>query len=371
MNDADYMGMALELAARGAGRVSPNPMVGAVVVKDNRIIGKGFHRAVGGPHAEVHALDDAGENARNATLYVTLEPCHHHGRTPPCTGKILEAGIQRVVVAMEDPNPDVNGGGNDFLRTRGIDVECGVCRQQALKLNESFVKFVRYKRPFVVLKLAATLDGRLATRTGDARWVTGPEARARVHQLRHQLDAIMVGAGTVAVDDPQLTTRLEVGEGKDPIRIILDTALRLPADRKIFNLSSSAPTWLVCGPDVGAPEAVDAMQAKGVKVLQTPLKNGRIDLNALMETLGAKGVTSLLIEGGGRLAGSALANDIVDKCVFFYAPKILGGDDGVPMFGGTGPELMRDALGLDQVSVSRVGDDIIVEGYRHFPETGD
>lgn len=370
MNDADYMRMALELAARGAGRVSPNPMVGAVVVKDHQVLGRGYHHAVGGPHAEVHALDEAGENARDATLYVTLEPCHHQGRTPPCTGRILEAGIRRVVAAMEDPNPDVTGGGNDFLRSRGVDVECGICRREALKLNESFVKFMRQKRPFVVLKLAATLDGCLATRTGDARWVTGPEARARGHQLRHQMDAIMVGAGTVSADDPRLTTRLEVGEGKDPIRIILDTGLRLPADRKVFNSSSPVPTWLVCGPDVDKA-AVDTIQARGIHVLPTPLKNGRIDLNVLMETLGGMNVTSLLIEGGGQVAGSALAADIVDKIVFFYAPKILGGNDGIPMFGGSGPDLMRDALDIDHVRVSRVGADIMVEGYRHNPETVD
>jgi diaminohydroxyphosphoribosylaminopyrimidine deaminase/5-amino-6-(5-phosphoribosylamino)uracil reductase len=191
-----------------------------------------------------------------------------------------------------------------------------------------------------------------------------------VHQLRHQLDAIMVGAGTVLADDPRLTARLDQGEGADPIRIILDTKLRLPADRQIFNSSSPAPTWLVCGPDVEAA-ALESMKARGIKVLPTPLKNGRIDLDGFMGTLGGMNVTSLLIEGGGRVAGSALADDIVDKFIFFYAPKILGGDEGVPMFSGTGPDLMRDALGLDHVTVSREGDDIMVEGYRHSPETSD
>ena len=195
MNDTDYMRMALDLAVKGAGYVSPNPMVGAVVVKAGRVVGRGYHQAVGGPHAEVNAIDDAGDQARGATIYVTLEPCNHFGRTPPCTRKILEAGIKRVVVAMADPNPDVTGGGNAFLKSRDVEVVCGICESEAGRLNESFIKYVRTRLPFVVLKMAATLDGRIATRTGDARWVTGPEARARVHALRHAVDAVMVGVG--------------------------------------------------------------------------------------------------------------------------------------------------------------------------------
>ena len=201
MNDNEYMQMALALAAQGRGRVSPNPMVGAVVVKAGQVVGKGYHRSVGGPHAEVHAIDDAGPAARDATLYVTLEPCNHLGRTPPCTRKILEAGIQKVIVAMLDPNPDVTGGGNAFLQARGIEVLCGIEEAAARRLNESFIKYVRTRKPFVVLKIASTLDGRIATRTGDAHWVTGPFARAHVHRLRHAMDAIMVGVGTVQSDD--------------------------------------------------------------------------------------------------------------------------------------------------------------------------
>jgi diaminohydroxyphosphoribosylaminopyrimidine deaminase / 5-amino-6-(5-phosphoribosylamino)uracil reductase len=219
MNDDDYMAMALELAALGAGHVSPNPMVGAVVVKDGQVVGKGYHQAVGGPHAEVHALDAAGAKASGATLYVTLEPCNHYGRTPPCTHKILNAGIKRVVVAMADPNPDVTGGGNHYLQARGIELTCGVQEKAAKRLNESFVKFIRVKRPFVTLKMAATLDGRIATRTGDARWVTGEAARHRVHLMRHAVDAILVGVGTIAADNPQLTTRLGDG-GPVPASIL-------------------------------------------------------------------------------------------------------------------------------------------------------
>ena len=289
MEDRDYMHMALALAAQGAGRVSPNPMVGAVVVREHQVVGQGFHQQVGGPHAEVHALDDAGERARDATLYVTLEPCHHHGRTPPCTQKIVRTGIKRVVVAMRDPNPDVQGGGNAFLRSQGIDVTCGLCAEAALRLNEGFVKFARTREPFVVLKLAATLDGRIATRTGDARWVTGSQARARGHLMRHQMDAILVGSGTVTADDPRLTTRLADGPGVDPVRVVLDTHLKLPVDRKIFNPASSAPTWLICGPDADAKDRA-RMESCGAKIVPTALtKTGHIDLKTLVKTLGQMG----------------------------------------------------------------------------------
>ncbi|MBR9982527.1 MAG: bifunctional diaminohydroxyphosphoribosylaminopyrimidine deaminase/5-amino-6-(5-phosphoribosylamino)uracil reductase RibD [Desulfatitalea sp.] len=362
MNDSDFMSQALALAARGAGRVSPNPMVGAVVVRDNQVVGQGFHQAVGGPHAEVHALDDAGDKARGATLYVTLEPCNHHGRTPPCTEKILNAGIRRVVVAMADPNPDVRGGGNTFLQSKGIEVACGVAETGARQLNECFIKFVRTRRPFVVLKMAATLDGRIATRTGDARWVTGAAARAEVHRLRHTLDAILVGVGTVAADDPQLTTRLADGQGVDPIRVVLDTRLRMSERARVLTQSSPRPTYVVCGPDAAQPDRQRLMSG-GAHLLDAPLNNGVIDLDALMTQLGALNIASLLIEGGARVAAGALAAGIVDKVIFFYAPKLLGGDDGIPMLRGPGPEFMRDALAIHNLSVSRMGEDVMVQGY--------
>lgn len=366
MNDSDYMAMALELAGQGAGRVSPNPMVGAVVVREHRVVGQGFHQAAGGPHAEVFALEAAGAEATGATLYVTLEPCNHYGRTPPCTEAILKAGIKRVVVAMADPNPDVRGGGIAWLQSRGIEVVCGVREAEARTLNEIFITFIRTKRPFVVLKMAATLDGRIATRTGDARWVTGEAARARVHRLRHAMDAIMVGIGTIGADDPQLTTRLEEGEGADPVRIVLDTRLRMSKRARVLSRSSSAPTYVVCGPQAGDMDR-RRLLAGGAHILDAPLKKGQIDLCALMTQLGGMGITSLLIEGGAGLAGSALAADIVDKVIFFYAPKILGSDDGVPMCRGQGPAFMKEALALRDLTVSRVGEDIMVQGYRHPP----
>jgi len=364
MNDRRYMQQALDLAIKGAGCVSPNPMVGAVVVKDGHVIGQGYHQAVGGPHAEVHALDAAGSSARGATLYVTLEPCNHFGRTPPCTQKIMAAGIRRVVVAMADPDPTVRGGGNDYLTSQGIEVECGVCEQDARQLNESFVKFKTTGRPFVVLKMAATLDGCIATRTGDARWVTGEAARARVHELRHAMDAIMVGIGTVEADDPRLTTRLENGRGNDPVRIILDTHLKLRSSARVLASDSAAATHVVCAPEADRQKKQRLIE-KGAEILEIPLRDAYIDLALLMEHLGTIGVTSVLIEGGGQVAASALNSDIVDKVALFYAPKLLVSDQGVPMCRGQGPEQMSDALALKNLDVSRIGEDILVEGYIH------
>jgi diaminohydroxyphosphoribosylaminopyrimidine deaminase/5-amino-6-(5-phosphoribosylamino)uracil reductase len=362
MEDSAHMAMALSLAKRGAGHTSPNPMVGAVVVKNHRVVGKGYHRAVGTPHAEVNAIDDAGAEARDATLYVTLEPCNHTGRTPPCTEKILGAGIRRVVVAMADPNPHVTGGGNAYLASRGVQVTCGVLEEKALKLNESFVKHTRTGRPFVTLKCAATLDGRLATRTGDAKWITGPRARRFVHRIRHEVDAIMVGAGTVAADDPSLTTRLENRKGRNPRRIILDTRLSLQETAKVLRPAADSDTILVAGP--GAPMDKKARLAGlGATILEMPLDSGRIDLADLMKRLGKMGITSLLVEGGGGVLASALKDGIADKVLFFYAPKILGGDDGVPICRGPGAPLISDAVALENIRVRRFDDDVMIEGY--------
>ena len=365
-DDTLFMQQALELAARGRGFTSPNPMVGAVVVKGGRVVGQGFHHAAGEPHAEVNAIDDAGAEARDATIYVTLEPCNHVGRTPPCTEKILSAGIRKMVVAMADPNPGVKGGGTTYLRQKGLDVVSGVCEDAARQLNEVFIKFIRTQRPFVILKCAATLDGQIATRTGDSKWVTGELARQHVHAARHAVDAILVGAGTVRKDDPSLTTRLGNEKGRDPHRIILDTRLSIPTHARLFRQESSARTYIAAGPpanDKGFLERRDALQAAGALVLETPLKDGRVDLDALMGTLGKAGITSLLIEGGGQVVGSALSAGIVDKVMFFYAPKIMGGNDGVPICSGRGPDLMKDCTTLKDVRVERFGDDVLIEGY--------
>lgn len=366
MTDSDFMKLALDLAENGRGYTSPNPIVGAVIVKDGRVVGRGWHKKAGGPHAEVHAIDDAGSEAEGATLYVTLEPCNHHGRTPPCTQKILAAGIRRVVMAMDDPNPDVTGGGAEFLRRHGITVISGVRENEARRLNEFFITHVRERRPFVILKCAATLDGRIATRTGDSRWVTGESARAHVHEIRHAVDAIMVGVNTIRTDDPSLTTRREGKPGVNPRRFILDTGLSIPDDAKVLRIHPASDTVIVTG-DSSASEKRKRLAAAGVGIMDAACADNRIDLAALMPQLGEQGVTSLLIEGGARVAASAFAAGIVDKVCFFYAPKILGGDDGVPMCSGPGPERMDQCLRLRDITVRRFDEDIMIEGYLDRP----
>jgi len=303
IGDKSFMEMALDLAEKGRGFTSPNPMVGAVVVKDGIVVGTGFHEAVGKAHAEVNAIKDAGDLAKGATLYVTLEPCNHHGRTPPCTEKIKDAGISRVVVAMKDPNPDVKGDGIDNLKKQGIDISSGLYEDRAKRLNEAFIKYVQTKRPFVIIKCAATLDGRIATRTGDSRWVSGEESRAFVHRLRHAVDAIMVGIDTVKKDNPRLTTRLEGMKGSDPIRIILDTHLSISEDAKILHLDSDSDTIIATGASA-LKDRKATIEKKGVRILESSVKDGLVDLDILVESLGNLGITSLLIEGGSRLMSS-------------------------------------------------------------------
>lgn len=362
MDDRDFMNMALDLAERGQGYTTPNPMVGAVVVKAGKVVGAGYHQKAGGPHAEVNAINAAGDSARGATLYVTLEPCNHTGRTPPCTQKILTAGISQVHVAMKDPNPNVTGGGSDYLRARGLKVREGLCEERARKINESFIKYITTGRPFVIVKCAATLDGQIATRTGDAKWVTGPASRRFVHQLRHACDAIMVGIETVKRDDPSLTTRLEEIRGMDPVRIVLDTRLSIPENARLLHLTSSANTIIVTGPAVSAEKAA-RIERTGVKLLAAPLVDGRIALDPLMDQLGATGITSLLIEGGSRVICSAFQAGIVDKIFFFYAPKIAGGNDGFAICSGPGPERMDRCIGIRDTEVKCFDGDVMISGY--------
>jgi diaminohydroxyphosphoribosylaminopyrimidine deaminase/5-amino-6-(5-phosphoribosylamino)uracil reductase len=362
MEDQHYMQMALDLAIKGEGFTSPNPMVGAVLVKDDAVVGSGYHQVVGGPHAEVNAIAAAGDLAAGATLYVTLEPCNHTGRTPPCTQKILDSGISRVVIAMPDPNQNVVGGGSQFLEQHGINVETGVCEKQAQKQNEAFIKYIRTGQPFVIAKCAATLDGRIATRSGDSKWVTGEAARKFVHSRRHAVDAIMVGIGTIQQDNPSLTTRLNDREGKDPVRIILDTHLSIAPIARVLQLSSSADTILVIGKAVASKKKAEIAKA-GARVIESSLKNNLIDLSALMDQLGALEISSLLIEGGSRVLASAFKAGIVDKVLFFYAPKILGGDDGVPICSGQGAELMNQSLAVKDITIHRFDDDVLIEGY--------
>ncbi|TYT73734.1 bifunctional diaminohydroxyphosphoribosylaminopyrimidine deaminase/5-amino-6-(5-phosphoribosylamino)uracil reductase RibD [Desulfobotulus mexicanus] len=363
MNEDDFfMERALELALKGSGRTSPNPLVGAVVVRNGETVGEGWHMAYGGPHAEVHALKAAGAAAEGATIYVTLEPCNHFGKTPPCTQAILDAGIRRVVIAMEDPNPKA-AGGMDRLRSAGVIVDTGVCEGKARKLNAPFIKKVETGLPWVVLKCAMTLDGRVATRSGDSKWVTGPEARQWCHRhLRQRLDAILVGSATVRADDPSLTCRLPEGGGRDPLRIVLASSLDLSPEARVLRQKSDSATLLVCAQGV-AESRKQPFYDLGVRILEAPSgSDGRLDFKALMPLLAEQGIQSLLIEGGGRVAASALKSGVVDQVVFFYAPKILGGD-GIPVLDGPGPERMAQCMTLSGMEVFSCGEDIRVEGY--------
>ncbi len=366
MDDKYYMKMALDLAKKGEGSTSPNPMVGAIIVKKGIIVGKGYHQAAGMVHAEVNAIDDAGALAKDATLYVNLEPCNHTGRTPPCTEKIIAAGIKRVVIAMGDPNPGVKGGGTDYLESRGINTTLGVCKDEAEKLNEIFIKFIRTKRPFSIIKCAATLDGRIATKTGDSKWVTGEVSRKFVHRLRHAVDAVMVGINTVERDDPSLTTRLVDDlknlKGLDPIRIILDTTLRISEKAKVLRLNYDSDTIIVYG-NSAPKDKKTRLEKRGVRVIESKVTDGLIDLDVLMDILGDIGITSLLIEGGSRVIASALAAEIAEKIIFFFAPKILGGDDGMPICKGKGASAMNNCIPVKDIRVRRFGDDVMIEGY--------
>ncbi len=366
MDDKLYMKKALSLAEKGKGFTSPNPLVGAVVVKDNIIIGEGYHEKYGSAHAEVNAIDNAGSECNGATIYVTLEPCNHTGKTPPCTQKILNAGIKRVVMAMSDPNP-VAAGGADYLLQNGIEVVSGICEEEAVKLNESFIKYSTTKKPFVVLKYAATLDGMIATKTGDSKWISGPESRKFVHEIRHYVDAIMVGVDTVKADDPSLTTRLDGVKTKDPRRIILDTRLSIPEEAKMLRIGSNSDTILVSAKldhtNKKLAEKRKRLENMGVSIIEAPLKNNLIDLNALMEQLGSMRITSLLIEGGSRVIASAMNAGIVDKVFAFFGPKMLGGDDGIPVCRGKGPDLMKDSIALSNINVRLSGNDVMLEAY--------
>ncbi|MCG8632993.1 MAG: bifunctional diaminohydroxyphosphoribosylaminopyrimidine deaminase/5-amino-6-(5-phosphoribosylamino)uracil reductase RibD [Desulfobacterales bacterium] len=367
MTDNEYMQLALDLAAKGKGFTSPNPSVGAVVVKNGQIIGRGFHPRAGGPHAEVVAIDDALANApdqvRGASIYVTLEPCNHFGKTPPCTHKILNAGITSVFVGCKDPNPNVSGGGIEFLREKGVEVCAGILEAEARTLIEDFIWCARNNRdPFVILKCAATLDGHIATRTGDSKWITNEKSRQFGHRLRHEVDAILIGSGTLHGDDPSLTARVEGQATVDPVRVVLDTRLSVKEDARVITQESSAPTILVTGPDAPS-EKKKRLLEKGIKFIQVDLKDGGLDLNQVMIKLGHMSVGSVLIEGGGKVAASALKAGIVNKVCYFVAPKFLGSNDGIPVFNGTGPEQIKDAFVLDRVSTRLFGTDVLVTGY--------
>lgn len=362
-DDLRFMRRALELAAYAKGETSPNPMVGCVLVKEGKIIAEGYHRRAGEPHAELEALRQAKEDVRGAEVFVNLEPCNHYGRTGPCTAALIEAGVRRVVVGMIDPNPKVSGAGISALRDAGITVEVGLLEEEAQTLNEAFARYITRNLPFVTLKVAQTLDGKIATSTGDARWVTGPEARRLVHELRAEVDGILTGVGTVLADDPQLTVRdASRRQGpKGPLRIILDSSLRTPPTARLFQEPGPKVILAATAPD---PKKRDLLEQAGAEVWEiSPGPNGRVDLRSLLQKLAAHGLTHILVEGGAAVNGAFLDEGLVDKLYLFYAPKILGAADAIPSFAGKERPLLKMATSLTRLSFTPVGEDFLLVGY--------
>lgn len=355
-----FMRQALHIAGFAEGRTSPNPLVGAVVVRNNRIVGQGWHRKAGTPHAEIHALNQAGELAQGADLYVTLEPCSHHGRTGPCTEAIIHAGIKRVVVAMTDPNPIVSGQGIARIRQAGIEVEEGVLAEEAAKQNEVFIKWITTGMPFGVFKTAMTMDGKIAAASGQSQWISGSDAREHVHRLRDRYDAIFTGIGTIIADNPQLTTRLPEG-GNNPARVIVDSLGRIPLSAKVLT-DGQARTIIAVSARAPA-DKVGQLRALGAEVVQIEETAGRLDLRRLFQWLGKQQITSILIEGGATVAASALESNLIDKVCWFIAPKILGGVTAPGPIGGTGILEIESAIGLEDIEVQPIGADTMITAY--------
>jgi diaminohydroxyphosphoribosylaminopyrimidine deaminase/5-amino-6-(5-phosphoribosylamino)uracil reductase len=352
------MRAALALARRGVGTVWPNPAVGCVIVKEGRVVGRGWTQPGGRPHGETEALRRAGEAARGGTAYVSLEPCCHWGRTPPCTDALIAAGVRRVVVALEDPDRRVAGEGLRRLRAAGVEVENGLCAAEAAEVNAGFFCRLRLGRPLVTLKLATSLDGRIATRRGESQWITGPPARERAHALRAAHDAIMVGTGTVLADDPQLTCRLPGLDRRSPVRVFIDRHLRIPSSMRLISEAGEVPTWVLTLPSAD-PAQRRALLDSGVTVIDVdPEPDGTIGLAAALAALGERGITRLLVEGGGRLAAALARAWLVDRLAWVHAPMLIG-DDGIPGVAGFGLEVLTDAPRFERLSTETVGDDVL------------
>jgi len=351
--------MACRLAQKAAGRTSPNPQVGAVIVQRGKIVGTGYHQFAGGDHAEIAALKRAGARARGATLYITLEPCSHQGRTPACTGALIRAGIKEVVCGTKDPNPLVAGRGFRQLRRAGIKVRLGVLEKECRALIAAFAKYITRHMPFVTLKLAVTLDGRIATASGDARWISGDKSRNTAHRLRNEVDAVIVGLGTIRADNPLLTCRIP--GGRNPWRVVLDSRLSIPLSAKILRLADPRKTIIATGVNAAVAK-IRRVEALGAQVWRLFLKGEQVSWKALLRALARQGIVSVMIEGGGATAASALKEKIVDKIVFFYAPKILGGD-ARPMIEALGFHRVRQAIAIKNLGTNRSGQDLVVSGY--------
>ena len=358
------MQLAIELAARGKGGVNPNPLVGAVIVKDGNVIAKGWHERCGEGHAEVNAFKNAVEenvNVEGATMYVTLEPCSHFGKTPPCAVAIIKNKIARVVIGQMDPNPIVAGRGIKMLKDAGVIVECGLFEDELKYQNRVFLNYVQHKLPWVIMKTAMTLDGKIAAYTGDSRWVSSEESRAFTHELRNELQAIMVGVDTVIVDNPELTCRLQDRKGRNPIRVVVDSTLRIPLDAKI--LDTSVARTIVATTNRADEKVVEELKSMGVEVIITKQNNKRVCLADLMQRLGYLEIDGLLLEGGASLNYSAITEGIVDEVISFIAPKIVGGADAKTPVAGEGIAKMNDAIELNNIKVSQMGSDIMINGF--------
>lgn len=358
--DEFYMERALELAERGIGMVNPNPMVGAVIVKDNRIVGEGFHEEYGKAHAERNAVKNADCGLEGATIYVTLEPCAHYGKTPPCVDLLIEKKFKRVVIGMLDPNPLVAGKSIEKLKKNNIEVTVGVKEKECRKLNEIFLKYITTKVPFVIMKAGISLDGKIATSSGQSQWITSEKSRLHSHELRRRMSGIMVGINTILSDDPSLTYRGS-GKGKDPVRIIIDSSLRVPLESKVIKYNNGN-TIVACveNPDIKKKEKLEKI---GVKVIETKNIDGRVNLQELMIKLGKEKIDSILIEGGGTINFSALKSGIVDKVRFYMAPKIIGGENSRSSVGGEGFFSLDECVNLIDMSYEQIGDEIMAEGY--------
>ena len=358
--DNFYMSLALENAKKGIGKVNPNPMVGSIIVKNERMVASGFHKCYGGDHAETDAFKNAMEDVEGATMYVTLEPCSHYGKTPPCVEKIIEKKIKRVVIGTLDPNPLVSGNGVRKLIDAGIEVSVGVLEEECKRVNEIFMKYITSKKPFVIMKCAMSLDGKICTKYGESKWITGKESRSHVHKTRNMVSAIMVGVDTVIKDNPKLTCRME--NGKNPIRIIVDSTLRIPLKSNVL-VDEYRDKTIIATTCSANKEKVEYIESLGAKVLIVDKKERRVNLNDLMNKLGAMNIDSILLEGGGTLNFSALNEKIIDKVQVYIAPKIIGGKLAKTPVEGAGIDKLNEAFNLKNLRVDVLDEDIFIEGY--------
>ena len=353
------MKKALKLAEKGAGRTRPNPLVGAVVVKDGRIIGKGFHAKAGLAHAEVTALRQAGKRAERASLYVSLEPCNHFGKTPPCVDSIIASGIKKVAVGMRDPNPVNNGRGLYRLKRNGIKIKEGILKKEAEDLNRAFIKFVTKKIPYVTVKTAQSLDGKIATKSGDSKWISGRDSLRFVHWMRSRVDAVLVGINTVLKDDPMLLPRLHGIPKTKPRRIVVDSALRIPLKSRLFK----EPQSVIIATTRKAPrKKLEYLREKKVDIIITRNKAGYVDLKSLMQDLARRDITHVLVEGGGSIISSFLKEGLVDEMFFFISPKIIGGRKAITSVEGEGIKFIKEALAVDNIKIKRFGNDVLIHG---------